>query len=268
MHIHYAMRVSRSVARHPLQSFERIQGRNDARRDAVRVTALGGSTELYAAVSEPMRRMHELLAIPWPCREAREFGPLWDEILAELQDAGVRVGLASYRGWNDGDRSLAAAIWCAVRHMRPGIVVETGVAHGLTSRVVLEGLDRNGIGRLHSIDLPAVDPALHAQVGIAVPRQLADSWSYVEGTSRERMPALVRSLPTVDLFVHDSLHTARNTRFELETIWPRMSAGGVAFVDDIHRNAAFREFVNAARPRASFAASHALGPGMWGALLK
>jgi hypothetical protein len=42
-------------------------------------------------------------------------------------------------------------------HLRPDTVVETGVAHGVTSRVIREGLERNRSGHLWSVDLPAVD---------------------------------------------------------------------------------------------------------------
>ena len=36
-------------------------------------------------------------------------------------------------------------------------VVETGVAHGVTSRFILEALERNGRGFLWSIDLPPLE---------------------------------------------------------------------------------------------------------------
>jgi methyltransferase family protein len=48
-------------------------------------------------------------------------------------------------------------------------------------------------------------------------------------------------LETVDLFVHDSLHTHRNMRREFETIWPRLRTGGVLVADDVERNRAFGE---------------------------
>ena len=76
--------------------------------------------------------------------------------MADLTSAGVRVGVASYGKWNDGDRAFGEAIWCLVQHLRPATVVETGVAHGLTSRVILEGLLCTGYGLLWSVDLPAV----------------------------------------------------------------------------------------------------------------
>ena len=46
---------------------------------------------------------------------------------------------------------------------------------------------------------------------------------------------------TVDLFVHDSLHTRRNMRREFDTVWPCLRRGGVLLADDVERNRAFGE---------------------------
>ena len=54
--------------------------------------------------------------------------------------------------------------------------------------------ERTGDGRLWSIDLPAIDPALHQEIGIAVPKESRARWTYLEGTSRDRLPQLVNGL--------------------------------------------------------------------------
>jgi hypothetical protein len=43
--------------------------------------------------------------------------------------------------------------------------------------------------------------------------------------------------------VHDSLHSERNIRFELERAWPFVRAGGAVLVDDVHGNAAFQTWL-------------------------
>jgi hypothetical protein len=269
MRIGYTVRASRSMLLHPMQGVERVRGRMDRHQDQREKEALGAPmAEVYQAVADWAAPLHEALGVPWPCPAAEAFGPLWDDLVAGLTDSGVDVGLASYGGWNDGDRTFAAAIWCLVDHLRPQRVVETGVAHGLTSRIILQGLERNGAGRLWSIDLPAVDSALHEEIGIAVPQDLRPRWSYVSGTSRERLPALLDELGTIDLFVHDSLHTGRNTRFELDTAWPATRAGGVLVVDDIDHSLAFRSFVQEAGPGHSLAVRHVTGEGLWGLAVK
>jgi len=162
-------------------------------------------------------RLHNWLGAPWPCSERTKLDVLWRDIESELQTQGLRFGRQTYGEYSDVEISLARAAWCSVLHKRPSVVVETGVARGVTSRIVLEALNRNDQGHLWSIDLPhPFEKSLHAQTGAAVPGSRRTRWSYIEGSSRRRLPALLRSLAQVDLFIHDSLHTARNTRFEME----------------------------------------------------
>ena len=178
MGLGYTVRASRSMVVHPLQGVERVRGRMDRRQDKRQLEALRvPSSDLYGAVTDWAARLHAALELPWPCQAATSFDQVWDSIIADLTDAGVRVGMFSYGGWNDSDRAFAEAIWCIVAHVRPASVVETGVAHGLTSRVILEGLDRYGSGHLWSIDLPAVDSALHPEIGVAVPEGLRSRWT-------------------------------------------------------------------------------------------
>jgi hypothetical protein len=269
MQLGYTVRASLTMLGHPGEGIERVRGRIDRRRDRRELTALGRPpSEHYQAVADWSQALHKGLDSPWPCRESQQFGVVWDATVSDLTAAGMRVGLASYRGWNDGDRAQAEAIWCLVAHTRPETAVETGVAHGLTSRVILEGLKRNGTGHLWSVDLPAVDPALHSEIGIAVPQDLRSGWTYVAGTSRQRLPGLVSELRQVDLFVHDSLHTARNTCFELDTVWPALTPGGVAAVDDIDHSLGFSRFTGRVAPAAWITARHVTGNGLWGVAVK
>jgi methyltransferase family protein len=265
----FRVRVAFTVLRHPLEAIERARGRLDTRADKRELMTLGQLPgEHYAVVENWEPVLHKAISAPWPCAESEGFDQVWDDTVSGLVATGLRVGLASYRGWNDGDRAQAKAIWCLVAHLRPAAVVETGVAHGLTSRVILEGIQRNGSGHLWSVDLPAVDPALHHEIGIAIPAALRPHWTYVEGTSRRRLPDLVRGLKHVDLFLHDSLHTGRNTFFELDTVWPTLPPGGAALVDDIHRNLGFSRFIEQVAPATWIAARHLSGDGLWGAVIK
>lgn len=269
MRFGFTVRASYTMLLHPREAIERVRGRVDTRADKRELRALERPLgEHYGVAEDWAPVLHRAIGGPWPCTEAERFDRVWDATVSGLAAAGLRVGLASYRGWNDGDRGQAAAIWCLVAHLRPAVVIETGVAHGLTSRVILEGLRRNGSGRLWSVDLPAIDPTLHHEIGIAVPADLRPQWTYLEGTSRRRLPGLVRRLRRVDLFLHDSLHTTRNTYFELETVWPTLPPGGAAMADDIHRNLGFSRFIERVHPAASVAARHVTGEGLWGAAIK
>ena len=108
---------------------------------------------------------------------------------------------------------------------------------------MLEALKRVGKGRLSSIDLPPMTiPDRRAEVGVAVPDRLREEWVYLEGASRRRLPPLLRQLGQLELFFHDSLHSTRNTRWELETAWRVLPPGGVVVADDADNNWGFEEF--------------------------
>ena len=214
------------------------------------------------------RSLHELVGHAWPCPARAEFEAVWSRTGAFLQARGLTVGRGTYGGWDDADPALARAVWCLARHLRPTVVLETGVARGVTSRVILEGLERNREGRLWSIDLPALDPEIHEQIGAAVPDELRTRWTYVSGTSRRRLPGLLAELREVDLFVHDSSHTERNVLFELERVWTALQPGGAVVADDIERNAGFAKFLRRLPAAASVVARADDGRALIGLAVK
>jgi len=188
------------------------------------------------------QKLHRQLGLDWPCSCSGECAALYPQVLAELEESGVRPGPESFAVWNDGDAALIRAVWCIIRHTRPEKVIETGVAHGVTSRMVLEAMQRNQRGQLWSIDLPPLEQELRDRVGIAVHGPIARRWSYVRGSSRLRLPALLSQVGRIDLFIHDSLHSERNVRFELDLAWSALNEGGSIVVDDVDANSGFRLF--------------------------
>lgn len=155
------------------------------------------------------------------------------------------------RAHRDAGRSFYAQIraplelYALTRILRPPHIVETGVSSGVSSMHFLLGLHANRTGTLHSIDLPTAQRGanfapddspvalpLGRSTGWAIPTGITDGWDLRLGPSQELLPALTRELPTVDLFLHDSLHTPEHLAFELETIRPRLSPGAVVLADN------------------------------------
>jgi hypothetical protein len=162
-----------------------------------------------------------------------------------MEAKGIRVGPESFKNWNDGDAGLVRAIWCLTRHLQPRKVVETGVAHGMTTRFILEALERNGVGHLWSIDYPPLDDVWHDQIGVAVGGRYPARWTYVRGSSKRRLPGILSRLGQIDLFIHDSLHSEHNVRFEVDRAWAALRPGGAIVVDDIDANWGFQTFTQA-----------------------
>jgi predicted O-methyltransferase YrrM len=203
----------------------------------------------YASNQNWESLLHERVGAGWPCQSTSEFWDVWREVIKELENQGIRPGPGSFRAWSDGDAGLTRAIWCLVRHLKPACVVETGVAHGVTSRFVLDALEKNEHGHLWSIDLPPLERDWQQQVGLAVGGRHQARWTYIKGSSRRRLPGLLSELGQIDLFIHDSLHSKRNVVFEMERAWPALRPGGAMVVDDVDVNGGFEAFTRAFSPR-------------------
>ena len=198
--------------------------------------------DLYKAEDDWEDRLHRMLGLSSPAEVTSEFRALWPKVIEQLNAKGIQPGPASFKGWNDGDAAFVRAIWCLTRRLRPRNVVETGVGHGVTSRFILEALERNGDGHLWSIDRPPMEREWQEQIGMAVDSRLQHRWSYIRGSSRRCLPGVLTQLGEIDLFVHDSLHSEGNVRFEIDRAWTALRPGGAIVVDDIDLNRGFRSF--------------------------
>jgi hypothetical protein len=232
-------RAASVVIKDPIEGVERIREKiADESARWTRSSSLGPDPEWQASV-------HSWLGLRWPCEELDTFDALWQETVEELRKKGLAVGRGTFSGWDDADPGLARAAWCVARHQHPSVVVETGVARGFTSRMILEALEAQGYGRLFSIDLPPPldQQRLTSETGAAIAEKLKERWTLIVGSSRRRLPTLLRDLGTIDMFVHDSRHTRRNILFELRLAWRALRPGGFLLADDIHGTVAFEEAV-------------------------
>jgi predicted O-methyltransferase YrrM len=242
----YVARGGKAILTQPYEGVERVLERVAERRDSRR------PPWPYDAATACEERIHALIGQPWPCEERQAFDEVWKLAVDDLAARGLRVGRGAYGGWDDGDSMLGRIAWCMARHLRARQILETGVGRGLTTRVLLEALERNGGGRLWSIDLPPLlERQLAEEVGAAVPERLRERWTLLHGSSRRRLPGLLADLGQVDLFLHDSMHTTRNVGFELERVWPALAPGGAALIDDVEKNVATGKFLQARRETAS-----------------
>jgi len=146
----------------------------------------------------------------------------------------------------NGDSALAAFCYAVTRALHPKHAVETGVCYGVTSAHILKAMEMNGEGHLDSIDVPPLGKDADKQVGRFIPEELRSRWTLHRGMSRRLLRPLLDQLGSIDLFVHDSLHTYENMRDEFAVAWPSLRRGGVLVSDDVQGNSAFQEL--AARP--------------------
>jgi hypothetical protein len=190
------------------------------------------------------------------------------EALIERRRACLLTSKGAFGRFHDGTPILGQLCYLACRYLRPSVVVETGVAHGVTSTYILKALEDNGHGALFSIDLPPLSVGAGNYVGWFVPEDLRPRWNLNLGPAKRLLPEILDRVRTADLFVHDSLHTYRHMRWELETAISALRPGGIAVSDDIGQNRAFEELLARPEVEAGFVLRQIEKPALCGALRK
>lgn len=220
------LHLAHLVATRPIEFLDRLRGH----RELVRQSPARRVPEPDLS---PDNAIHAFLGVE-RCIRCSEFDRRWEEMAADLRLSSREPG----RGYDAGV-GLARAAYSAVRHLEPERVIETGVSRGITTRLLLEALDTNGSGGLTSIDLPPLSAGWEAEHASAVSSHLRARWTFIRGTGARELGRLMSQGASVDVFIHDSLHTTSNVLKEVSVIWPSLRPGGLVIMDDVEKNEAF-----------------------------
>jgi predicted O-methyltransferase YrrM len=166
-------------------------------------------------------------------RQDREF----NESIEEKRSAhGSRRG-----SWRDYglSQTLGASLYAVCRRQRPDIIVETGVASGVSSSHILVALEKNQHGQLYSIDMPS---GRESRSGWIIPDYLRHRWHLTPGRSAETLGPLLKKVAEIDVFLHDSDHTYQNMMWEFEMAWAHLKDGGLLLAHNIDYNDVFTDF--------------------------
>lgn len=172
-----------------------------------------------------------------------------DSLTAELENSNFMDHIDKCLREEKIDSSMSLEmgklLYSLVRITRPEIVVETGVAAGVSSSFILYALEKNGWGKLYSVDLhyrEGVFTPSNKKLGWIVPQELRSRWTLVLGESIKVLPKLLADLRKIDIFLHDSRHLYKTMISEYTIAWPFLKDGGLLLSDDVVCNDAFLEF--------------------------
>lgn len=134
---------------------------------------------------------------------------------------------------NEGTLELLGLL---IKELRPLVILETGVANGVSTRKILDSLAHFGIpdAQLFSCDVDA---------NVAT-QDLLDNkqFNFRLIRSKEDFSVLVNGLNSLDLFYHDSDHSYEHQMFEYSEVWKKLRPGGLLVSDDINWSNAFVDF--------------------------
>lgn len=193
----------------------------------------------------------------------------YNELLTNQNYKQIEIQLAeNWRNLGAFGFTECRLLYTVCRAIKPEIIIETGVASGLSSAIFLLALEKNDKGHLYSIDLPPsqelnIKIGQHTtipknkMIGWIVPDSLKKRWTLELGDSKKSLPEILDRLKRCDLFLHDSNHTYEHMTWEYETVWPFLK--NMLLSDDIYRHTAFDDFVTKHNNCKTFKISNRMG---------
>ena len=138
-------------------------------------------------------------------------------------------------------------VYSCARGIAAERVVETGVAYGWSSLVLLLALhDRPG-AVLASTNLHYAEFGGKSFVGCAVPEDLKAQWKLFRGADNAVLSDAIAAARPLDLCHYDSDKSYGGRMASYRLLWSALRVGGVFISDDIGDNLAFAHFARMAR---------------------
>ena len=137
--------------------------------------------------------------------------------------------------WN-AELELFSLLYVLVKSKKPQLLVETGVANGVSTSAIMSALDEdNSSGSLNSFDvLPETKKAYLGK----------GKWNFHlldKKRTHKQLSVAVGNFPLVDIWLHDSNHGYRWQKFEYLLALGRLKEDGVLISDDIDASPAWGE---------------------------
>src|SRR5918998_4114566 len=179
------------LPRHPLELRDRMAGYAE-----LCLERLSGTPPTYETVGweQALRDVEERLGGARGILEEPALTQIEEDTRGLLGD--IRREDTFSQRWA-ADSLLARCCYVLCRLIQPSVVVETGVAYGVSSAFILRALEVNGRGALHSVDLPPLRREAGRFWGIAVDEAIMTRWTVHRGPSGQVLPGLLEDVGAV-----------------------------------------------------------------------
>ncbi len=131
----------------------------------------------------------------------------------------------------DCEIGLASFLFAYIIHNKPSVVVETGVANGITTNVIMKALKKTG-GSLHSFDVDPRTENVYSGQG---------NWFFhlLRGDFETHLENQLSEIGGVNLWIHDSNHGYKWQAFEYGLATRHLVSDGILVSDDIDASTAW-----------------------------
>ena len=161
--------------------------------------------------------------------DLKEGQSLYDEIV-ERQSGSI------YPENYDSGSKLNAFLYAYIKAYDPKVIVETGVANGITTNVIMRALsERQSV--LHSFDIDSRTKASFAGEG---------NWVFhlLEPPFHKNLKSVSETIEEVDLWLHDSNHGGLWQSYEYALALTKLPPQGILVSDDVDASTAWANYVS------------------------
>ena len=144
-----------------------------------------------------------------------------------------------------GNNYAVEIIYFLMINFKPNIILETGVAAGLSSRCILEAIKKNSKGILYSSDFPYFrldNPEKY--IGIMVPEELKKNWRLEILGDEKNIKKFKLEIDYADIILYDSDKRYSGKINFFKAINNLIRPNSIIVVDDLHNDSFFLEYVN------------------------
>lgn len=216
--------VSRELDKRAL---ERVLARENLKQAVLHKNAAPRLLDLQMASASVHDRAVSLVGSLLPSTSESDLAQYREEYAAVAASLASRETTTErlYPEYFTVEEQMSELLYTVVRAAKPQVLLETGVADGHSTSVILDALAANGSGELHSVEIS------HEVGGLVLDKS---RWHlHVTDPSTDDFEKVVASLGTVDLFLHDGDHRYEAQYREYREVWPKMRSGGLFLSDDI-----------------------------------
>lgn len=139
--------------------------------------------------------------------------------------------------WN-AELQLFCLLYILIRSTTPKIIIETGVANGISTNSILFALNENAnSGVLHSFDILPETRNSNLIEGKWIFHLLGKK------KTNKQFFRIIENLPKIDIWLRDSNHGYRWQKFEYLLAVSRLNKNGILISDDIDSSSAWIEVI-------------------------
>ena len=153
-----------------------------------------------------------------------------------IKNLPISGGLKGSTGGGGGNEFI---LYYIVRLLKPNVVLESGVSAGISTRSILEALEKNKKGDLYSSDLQ-----LHLDkkdIGILVTKELRHRWKLFDKGDEINLPIILDQINKLDIVYYDSAKSYSGKKIFFDRVLSNFTPK-IIIVDDIDRDYWFKDF--------------------------